>query len=353
MPDAEEERIVGLLRRLGATDEELARSPAERSYGDLALELVLRTAPPASLPDAAAATGLAEDELRYLWQLLGLPALRAGSERIPADLLAALPVVAAASDGWMGLDLALALARVVGSTTARLAEALVDTYRVQFEVPKLASGVSYPEIVERQVALSQASIEGFERFVTAVFRAHLVRVASAAWTPDEGRTSTRRDLFVGFVDLVGYTALARTLSMAELADLLRRFEDTVGDVVAAGGGRLVKLIGDSAMFVADSAAEGCSIALDVAERFAGSAGLPPGRLGADCGSVLSLHGDYFGDVVNLAARLVAVAEPGAVVVSEAVAAAVPDRFGFEPMPPAALKGLQVPAVSYRLRRPPG
>ncbi len=44
----------------------------------------------------------------------------------------------------MGLDLALALAGVVGSTTARLAEALVDTYRVQFEVPKLASGVGSP-----------------------------------------------------------------------------------------------------------------------------------------------------------------------------------------------------------------
>jgi adenylate cyclase len=268
---------------------------------------------------------------------------------IPADLVAALPVISDATDDWLGLDLALALARVVGSTAARLAESLVDAYRVQFELPHLRAGVSYPDVVAQQVELTQGSLRGFEAFVAAAFRAHLVRVASAAWAPDEGHSATRRDLFVGFVDLVGYTALARTMTMGELAGLLSRFEESVGDVVASAGGRLVKLIGDSAMFVADPAADGAAIAVELSERLAAEGALPPARVGADCGNVLSLHGDYFGDVVNRAARLVALAAPGTVVVSETVAAAVADRYDLDRLPAAALKGFQAPAVCFRLR----
>lgn len=341
-------RILDLLRRLGATDPEIESLSSGRSLGDLALELVVRTAPPVPAAQAAADARLTDEELRYVWTALGLPASRIDSGLIPADLAAALPLLADASREWLGEDMALALTRVVGNAAARLAEALVDAYRVQFEVPQLQSGESYADVVERQVELTQGNIAGFGRFIVAAFHAHLVRVASAAWAPDEAGGATRRELFVGFVDLVGYTALARTMALGELAGLLAAFEQTVAEVVGAGGGRLVKLIGDSAMFVADSPAAGCGIALDIARRLAESDRLPPARVGADCGEVLTLSGDYFGDVVNRAARLVAVANPSTVVVSDAVAAACGEAFDVEQLPARALKGFGVPAVTFRL-----
>jgi adenylate cyclase len=103
------------------------------------------------------------------------------------------------------------------------------------------------------------------------------------------------------------------------------------------------------MFVCDGASEGCRTALALSERLSADESLPPARIGADHGSVLSLSGDYYGDVVNRAARLVAVARPGTAVVSDAVAAGA-DRnlFGFEQLPAQALKGFPVPAVTYRL-----
>jgi adenylate cyclase len=169
--------------------------------------------------------------------------------------------------------------------------------------------------------------------------------------PGEDAATTSRDLAIGFVDLVGYTSLSRTLGGRDLARLLSRFEDTVGDVLARHGGRPVKTIGDGVMFAADSAATGCAAALALADAFATAAGLPPVRVGLACGPVLSLYGDYFGEVVNLAARLVALANPGTVVVSESVVTAAGVELRFDRLPAQALKGFGAPPAVFRLVGP--
>jgi len=101
------------------------------------------------------------------------------------------------------------------------------------------------------------------------------------------------------------------------------------------------------MFVVEKADEACAAALEICERMT-EADLPPVRIGADVGPVLGRSGDYFGEVVNRAARLVALARPGTVVVTDSVVAAVGDGWAVEQLPPQALKGFQAPAVSYRL-----
>jgi class 3 adenylate cyclase len=345
----EDERLSGLLRRLGATDEELAEARASRSAGDLALELVLRDGhPPLSIQEAADASGLDVEGFTRFWRALGFATAPGLQDRIPADLVAALPIVSLGTTELLGVEVSLGIARVVGTTTARIAEAIVDAFRMQFEVPELTAGASYSDVVTRYVDITRDSLPAFESLISAVLKAHLVRVASGAWAPDEGSQATRRNLFVGFADLVGYTSLSRTLSPGDLAGLLGGFEDAVSDVVTAGGGRLVKLIGDGAMFVADSVDAGCAIALGLSDRLADSELVPAARVGADCGSVLSLSGDYFGEVVNRAARLVALANPSTVVVSQAIADLAERSFTFERLPPQALKGFHAPAVTYRL-----
>lgn len=343
------ERLVQMLIGLGADEAQARAEIAAGRGGDFAFELNIRTGPPLTIESAAQAANVETAEFLRYWHALGLATPPPGAAVVPADVVAALPIVSEATETWIGEEAALGIARVIGSTAARIAESLVDAFRMGFEVPRLSAGSRYSDVVQEYVDLTAVALPPFLDFVSAVVKAHLVRVASGAWSPGDDQQAAKRELFVGFADLVGYTALTRTLTPGELAVLLGRFEEHVSDVVTSRGGRLVKLIGDGAMFTCDTAVEGCTVALGVSERLGADDALPPARVGADCGEVLSLYGDYFGDVVNRAARLVALANPGTVVVSETVATAAADRsFGFERLPEQALKGFHAPAVTYRL-----
>ena len=345
------ERLTGFLRELGASDAEIDEA-SRGSAGAVAVELSLRDGrAPLSAEAAALQAGVTTEQFSRFWQALGFPDPAVVEPRVPAALADALPVVSLIGQ-LLGEQTALGLARVIGATGARLAEALTDAFRVDFEVPQLASGTAYSDVVRSYSEITRDGLPSLETVLCAVLRAHLVRVAGGAWSPDEEQAAARRELFVGFVDLVGYTALSRTLSPSELARLLGDFESTVADVVGAGGGRLVKLIGDGAMFVADTPEAGCAIAVALTERTAAVDGMPPVRVGAACGAVMSRYGDYFGEVVNLAARLVALANPATVVVTDVIAEACGRSFGFEQLPPQALKGFHAPAVTYRLSAPP-
>src|SRR6185295_7071430 len=66
---------------------------------------------------------------------------------------------------------------------------------------------------------------------------------------------------VGFVDLVGYTALAEDLDDDDLGALVARFSEVAHDTVVAEGGRIVKTIGDEVMFVCDNATTAAVIAV--------------------------------------------------------------------------------------------
>lgn len=179
---------------------------------------------------------------------------------------------------------------------------------------------------------------------------HIVAVGAGTWSADAEGTTAQRDVVVGFADLVGYSTASRALSPGRLVVLVDEFEQLVSEAAAAHGGQVVKLIGDGAMFAADDADSACRLALTVAERVGASDQLLPVRVGLAAGAVVSRNGDLFGDVVNLAARLVAVADEGSVVADEAVRTRVGDEFRFDELPPRSLKGFGTDAAAYRVRR---
>jgi adenylate cyclase len=77
-------------------------------------------------------------------------------------------------------------------------------------------------------------------------------------------------------------------------------------------------------------------------------GLPPARVGADAGPVVFRDGDYFGQTVNVAARITDYARPREVLVSEsAVAECESGRFEFDPIGEIPLKGVREPVSLYR------
>ena len=120
---------------------------------------------------------------------------------------------------------------------------------------------------------------------------------------------------VGFADMVGFTVLSQHLGDAELAAVVSRFEELAHDTVVALGGRVVKMIGDEVMFVVQTATGAAQIGLSLAEAYADDDLLSDVRVALAFGPVLVQDGDFYGSVVNLASRLVGVANPGTVLIS--------------------------------------
>ena len=152
---------------------------------------------------------------------------------------------------------------------------------------------------------------------------------------------------IGFADLSGFTALTQQLTPAELSALLNEFSATVSDVVHADGGRVVKFIGDEVMWVSSTPEQLAKAAVDLVDHPKAREAQMQVRAGLDYGTVLAINGDYFGNAVNLAARLVAAAEPGQILATSAVRDELPE-WPAVVQEPLTLKGFDDPVTAYDL-----
>lgn len=117
---------------------------------------------------------------------------------------------------------------------------------------------------------------------------------------------------VGFVDLVSYTSLVRNLDAAALSQLINHFEQSCLDVIAPLGGRIIKTLGDEVFFLTETPDAIAEISLQLSEKIGTDPHLPDVRVAFIWGEVLANRGDVYGSSVNLASRLVSLAEPGTV-----------------------------------------
>ncbi len=139
-------------------------------------------------------------------------------------------------------------------------------------------------------------------------------------------TRTERTLAVLFADVSGSTRLYEALGDAQALMAVGRCLDLVRDVCESRGGRLVKTIGDEAMTVFASVDDCTEAAAEIQGKLAE---LPPAgstrlamRVGYHYGPAIEADGDVFGDSVNVAARMVALAKGGQVITSGETAAAL-------------------------------
>jgi class 3 adenylate cyclase len=125
-----------------------------------------------------------------------------------------------------------------------------------------------------------------------------------------------------FTDLEGSTRLWDA-HPAEMDAALARHDELVRDAIVAGKGHVVKTTGDGFHAVFANADEALAAATDAQLRLlAESWDLPRPlrvRMGLHACHVEMRDGDYYGSEVNRAARIMAVAHGGQVVVSESVA----------------------------------
>ena len=220
------------------------------------------------------------------------------------------------------VDTSLQFARVIGSSMARIAEAEVSP--AVRGMPAPAPGpVTRVEAADRFAALADHSLPAMARLLEFVWRRHVqAAVRRAMLLRSRSDSGALPVLAVGFADMVGFTTLSQQLSEEELAAVVARFEEVAHDTVTGGGGRVVKMIGDEAMFVADSALDAARIGLALAEAYADDELLSDVRVALAVGPVLVQDGDFYGPVVNLASRVVNMAAPGAVLVTDEFHAAV-------------------------------
>ncbi|MCH8612293.1 adenylate/guanylate cyclase domain-containing protein [Arsenicicoccus dermatophilus] len=162
--------------------------------------------------------------------------------------------------------------------------------------------------------------DALEPLLVYAWRRHLA-AATARMVADADPTVSTQGLrrCVGFADLVSFTSLVRRLSERELAQVVQRFEALCSDVITTHRGRVIKTVGDEVLFVTKDPVDGARLALDLVDEIRHDELLPPVRVGLAHGKLVSRLGDVFGDTVNRAARLTAVAPSGKVLVDDHLA----------------------------------
>jgi adenylate cyclase len=327
---AERLALLEYLLELGATVEELVE--AGPALPAVASTVVLRGGKERlTQGEAAARAGVTLGGASRLWRAAGFPDPGPDARVCTEEDVEALRVFQAGAE-LLGEDVVLQVARVIGSSMARVADAAIAAFLVNVGEPSLAQDPS-------GLTLARANAEAVTllRQAAGVMDVILRRHVEVLQRPLVVGNQDTQQLTVGFTDLVGSTALAQQLSIQELGVALAEFDERASDVIIGAGGRVVKLIGDEVMWVVADPEAGCAIALGLAVRFSDHPRLPPVRGGLASGAVLSRDGDHFGPVVNLAARAVKLAAPGTVLASPDVQHSV-QTYRFESIGPRPLKG---------------
>ncbi len=160
-----------------------------------------------------------------------------------------------------------------------------------------------------------------------------------------------------FTDLVGFTAAAQSDESKALARL-RETERMLRPLFAPYGGREIKSTGDGFLVEFKSALKATECAIEIQRRLQtrnARSGADPIelRIGIHVGDVEDLGGDIFGDAVNVASRIVGVADAGGVCVSGQVFDHVHKQIahGLEKVTPTSLKGVTDPIEVYRVVSP--
>src|SRR6516225_5799878 len=173
----------------------------------------------------------------------------------------------------------------------------------------------------------------------------------------------RRYLTVMFCDLVGSTGIASKLDAEEWRDLVGAYLGAATAAVTEMGGHVAKKLGDGLMCLfgypvaqendaerAARAALSVQLALAGLNRKNAGTGKPElvARIGLESGpAVLDASGEIYGDVANIAARVQALAEPGAVLVTARVQRQVAGLFVAEERGTHELKGVPEPVTLFR------
>jgi adenylate cyclase len=140
-----------------------------------------------------------------------------------------------------------------------------------------------------------------------------------ALAESQGRGRGEVDVAVMFTDLAGFSSWTLEVGDDEAIALLRDVSEAIEPPLLAGGGKVIKRLGDGLMAVFRDGQSAVLAALEARDRVAPieRRGFRPRlRTGIHLGRPRRVGGDYLGVDVNIAARLTEAARPGEILVSE-------------------------------------
>lgn len=352
---AREARLALLeeLAEQGASLDELRRAVEEHRLVLLPVERAFdEGADRYTEAEVAEASGLEPTFLRRLLQALGAPTPEQ-DERVYADAdVEAAKRAKTFLDAGLPEEGVLETSRLIGISMANLAEANVDLVGEVFTQP----GLDERELAMRYAAAAETMAPLLGETLLHAYRIHLrERIGQAVITEAEvaeGRISGADEVTIAFADLVGFTRLGESLEIEQIGDLTRRLFELASDA-AQPPVRLVKMIGDAAMFASRESQPLLDAVVGLLES-AGAQEIPPLRAGIARGRALGRGGDYYGRPVNLAARITNFARPDSVVVDQAVKDSIAQTngrpFDFSFAGRRRFKGIEGEVPVHRVRR---
>ena len=295
----------------------------EPRAGDRLDRAILGEEPGLNALDVAAETGVTVDQARRLWRALGFPEFVGERAFTSSDVKAVSTLMTFVDAGAIDFDMAINLTRGVGQTMARLADWEVSTLVTRVEELAAADEATGSR-VSSAVRLIEEVNPPFEQLLLYAWRRHLAAAVArieAMGANDEDLHTI--DVTVGFADLVSFTALSNQLDRGDIGDLVELFESRCHDVVARFGGRAIKSLGDSVLFVTTDPVAAVEISEGIVNVVGRDPKMPDVRVGLASGAVVMRLGDVFGPPVNMAARLTQVARRNRIIVDQRTADLLP------------------------------
>ena len=362
-PDAEDRLTVGdvrraqmaqMLERAGISGGELAagiqKGVLTLNFMDAPVFERFATYSNETFQQVSDRTGIAVDLLMLIREASGA-ATPDPSDRMREGELAVVPFIQAQQAvGFRPVSTARWL-RVTGDSLRRMAETESDAWRNDIMAPAMERGETTEELGSTSSsAESQRLDETTNQALVALWHARQVQTWTGnivggfeqALTAAGMLSAPQQPPAICFLDITGYTRLTDERGDDAAAELARTLTSLVQRTAVEHGGRPVKWLGDGVMVYFPEARPAVAAALKMVAGVS-AAGLPPAHVGIHAGPVLFQEGDYFGQTVNVAARIADYARPGEVLVTQGlVDAAGDDAARFTDIGPVELKGLGEP-----------
>jgi adenylate cyclase len=169
-------------------------------------------------------------------------------------------------------------------------------------------------------------------------------------------TETRRLAAILAADVAGYSRLMGADEEGTLQRLRAHRRELVDPKIREHRGRIVKTTGDGMLVEFSSVVDAVRCAVEIQRAMVDrNAGIAEDqriifRIGVNLGDVIIDGDDIYGDGVNIAARLEALAEPGGVCISRTVRDHVGDRlpFAFDDMGGQSVKNIARPVHAFAM-----
>jgi adenylate cyclase len=263
--------------------------------------------------EVAALAGMPAERTQRLWRALGFADVPDEDPVFTdADVAALGRLEALIESGFVGPETEASIARAMGQSLSRLADWQTDLLATALGTPGRQPGSTADVVASAELLLPvMGELQDY------VWRRHLAANAGRLFLTDAGAVD-RRELAVGFADLVGYTSRSRGMGGRALGRMVEDFESLAADVIARHRGRVVKTVGDGVLFTCVAPLDAVEIGLQLPVEWSAD-DRPRLRVGAAYGPVLTRLGDVYSPVVNLASRLTSLARPSTVLVDQALA----------------------------------